>query len=450
MMKVSSWVTLLGLIALTVAVAMSSAGAEQGGRDHEQSHFLPANGAGGTRLSFSDYLGMILERNPALQASVHVWASAQEKPKAVSSLPDPQLGFRYYVQEVETRVGPQKQALGLTQRFPWKGKRKLAGKLAGASAKQAGEHHEALRRRLFEEFKQGFAEYFYIHKAIELVRMESELLKELESVVTIRYMAGSAGYTEMLRIQVEMDRLEDRVKSLKDLARPVLAALNAILDRPPVTQVELPETLASWIPERQVAASDAWLTNVDENNPELRAITFQAEEAAQAVSLARKNFFPDVTVGVEWINTGSSAMPNVEDNGKDPIILTFGVNLPVWRGKYRAEAAMAEQKRMAAMRQREDEENRLVAELEMVLYGYHDGLRKIALYRETIIPKARESLEVTRKAFESNESEYLDLIDVERTLFEFELAYVRAVADTVKALASAERITGEALLLTGE
>jgi outer membrane protein TolC len=449
-MKVSSWVPLVGLIALTVAVSMSSAGAEQGARDHEQSHLLPSNGRGGARLSFSDYLGMILERNPALQASVHAWASAREKSKTVSSLPDPQLGFRYYVQEVETRVGPQKQALGLTQRFPWKGKRKLAGKLAEASANQAGEHHEALRRRLFEEFKQGFAEYFYIHKAIELVRMESELLKELESVVTIRYMAGSAGYTEMLRIQVEMDRLEDRVKSLKDLARPVLAALNAMLDRPPETSVVLPETLASWIPDRQVAASDACLTNVDENNPELRAFAFQAEEAGQAASLARKNFFPDVTVGVEWINTGSSTMPNVEDNGKDPIILTFGVNLPVWRGKYRAETAMAEQKRMAAMRQREDQENRLVAELEMVLYGYHDGLRKIALYRETIIPKARESLEVTRKAFESNESEYLDLIDVERTLFEFELAYVRAVADTVKALASAERITGEALLLTGE
>jgi outer membrane protein TolC len=148
-----------------------------------------------------------------------------------------------------------------------------------------------------------------------------------------------------------------------------------------------------------------------------------------------------VGIGLDYVFTEDSGMGGA-DSGKDPIVAMFSVSLPLARSKYRAAEREARAERAAAVSERADRENNLAAELQEALYGFRDAERKIGLYRDTLLPMARQSIEVARQSFEAGKADFLDLIEAQRTLLEFELSHARALADRVVALAGIEMLVG--------
>ncbi len=53
--------------------------------------------------------------------------------------------------------------------------------------------------------------------------------------------------------------------------------------------------------------------------------------AKSRVELAKKKFWPDVGVGLDWIQTDEV---RAGDSGKDPVVLMISMNLPIWRESY--------------------------------------------------------------------------------------------------------------------
>ena len=98
---------------------------------------------------------------------------------------------------------------------------------------------------------------------------------------------------------------------------------------------------------------------------------------------------------------------------------------------------------MAALSERRDRENSLIVDLKMELYNFRDAERKIDLYRDTLVPKAKQSFTVIQKAFTAGKTDFLDVVDAERTLLEFELSYQRARANRAQRLAKLEELIGQ-------
>ena len=65
-----------------------------------------------------DYLIVAMQRNPGLRSAYYRWIADLKKSDYAGSLPDPMFNYSYFVESVETRVGPQKQRFGLHQSFP--------------------------------------------------------------------------------------------------------------------------------------------------------------------------------------------------------------------------------------------------------------------------------------------------------------------------------------------
>jgi hypothetical protein len=70
-----------------------------------------------TKESLDTYLKIAAENNPGLKAKFSDYMAAMEKVPQVGTLPDPQFAFGYFINPVETRLGPQKATLGLKQAF---------------------------------------------------------------------------------------------------------------------------------------------------------------------------------------------------------------------------------------------------------------------------------------------------------------------------------------------
>ena len=63
----------------------------------------------------------------------------------------------------------------------------------------------------------------------------------------------------------------------------------------------------------------------------------------------------------------------------------------------------------------------------------------------SLLPKARQSLEVTQKAYSAEKADFMDLVDAQETLLHFRLSRERSLADRAITLAKIEEITGREL-----
>lgn len=411
--------------------------------------FLLPAGKEAVAQELEGYIQEIRARNPAYQAAYQRWRVAKESIKIASSLPDPKVNLGFFVEEVETRVGPQKQRLGLSQAIPWKGKLALKGQRAEEMAHKAKMALGAVTLKLETDFKLLYAELFYTGRSISITLDHLELLKNLEAVITERYETNAAQYNDLIRIQIEIDALSDRLKTKEESSRPVASSMNAILGRPVERMLPYPSRLPVYaIPEK--IDPEQLAVRLPRQNPMLKGLDHQIAADRVSLDLAKKNIFPDFRVGLDWINTGSAINPGLPASGKDPLILSVGLNLPIWKRKYKAIDRAAASRVEASMKQRNDAQAHLHASLKRALFQLDDANRKIQLYRDLIIPKAEESLTVITSGFQTGESSYLDLIEAEKALLEFLLSLTRAQTNQLKAITAIEAVLGEAPFEKGE
>ncbi|MHC4150194.1 MAG: TolC family protein, partial [Planctomycetota bacterium] len=155
-------------------------------------------------LTLPDYLGYAERNNAALKSIFqHFIAAAQKVPQA-RALPDPKVTYSYFLDEVETRVGPQRQKFGIMQTFPWFGELEAQTDAASAAAKAASKRYEAEKLKLFYQVKDAFYEYAYLARAVAITSQNLELLKYFEEVARTKYMAAAGSHPDVIRAQVEL------------------------------------------------------------------------------------------------------------------------------------------------------------------------------------------------------------------------------------------------------
>lgn len=393
----------------------------------------------GDRTTLADCLSYAALNNPGLEAAFNRWKAALEKAAQANVLPDPRFSYSYFITEIETRVGPQRQKFTLSQTFPWFGELELRGDAAAAEAEAVRSQYEQEKLQLFFEVKESYYEYYYLSGAIAVTEETLLRLRSLEAVASSRYQSGTAPQTAVLRFQVDIGKMEDRLRGLRDLRGPTVAKLNAAMNR----RIEAPLPWPDELAQEAVTFSDEQLfIALRESNQELALLDQNIEKTKYEIALAQKSYYPDVSLGLMFIDTREAVMPT-EDSGDDPWAVTASIGLPINYGKYRAGEREARARHRAAVLQRKDRENNLSAELQLALYGFRDAQRRIDLYQNALIPKAQQSFNVIQQAFTVDRAQFLDVIDAVRTLLEFKLAYERARVDRGQKLAEIEMLTGK-------
>ncbi len=398
------------------------------------------------KSGLEDYLAYAAMNNPGLEAAFYRWRAALERGPQVRSLPDPMIRYSHFIRSVETRVGAQRAKIGVSQTVPWPGKLILAGQVADKAAQAARKRYEHVKLAVFFKVKNAYYEYWYLGRSVEITASNLQLVRNLERVARTRYKAAAAGHPDVIRAQMELGKLEDRLKSLRELRGPIVARLNAALNR--TSSAALPWPAQRPSAARLSEADQQAITGLRENNPELAALSFEVQRARKSVGLARQSYLPNFTFGLDYILTDEPDGPMpAQDRGKDPLAVSVGISLPLWPGKNRAAVREARARLRSAQLTRQDRENDLSARLKRVLFEVRDAERKIELYGETLTPKAEQALKATETAFRTGKADFLDLISAQRILLEFQLSRGRALSRHAQRLAELEMLIGREVQL---
>jgi len=390
----------------------------------------------------ADYLLYASLNNAELKAKFEQWKAALEQIPQAKALDDPKFTYSYFIEEVETRVGPQQQKFGIMQVFPWFGKIQARTDLAAAKAQAARQGYETTKLNLFRQVKAAFYEFAYLATAIDIAKHNLELLQHFEEVARTKYRTATAIHPDIIRAQVELAKIEDILKSLEQLREPTVARLNSVLNRPIDAKLAWPEKSR---PENVPLDRRHIVQALKRANPELAELSWEIQAAKSSVELAKKKFYPDIGVGLDWIQTDGAVSPGVRGSGDDPVILMFSMNIPLWQDKYKAAERQAKANVRKIQEQRTDTENKILSRAFEVLYDIEDSQRKTHLYGDVLASKAQELVQASETAYKAGTIDFLSLIDAQRMLLKYELDYERALTNNQQKLAELEMLIGTEL-----
>lgn len=388
------------------------------------------------------HLLLALSRNQELRSRYRKYDALRAGIDAASALPDPRLGYTEFIEPVETRVGPQERVLSLTQAVPWFGSLGLRGEMKRRQSEAARAQFLGEALAVIADVKKAWYDLGYLDEAIRITGEHRRLLEAWERAAQARYTAGTGRYADLVKAQVELGILDDSLARWQDRHRPLTAVLDALLDREPTATAVIVATAG--LPD-ELPATESLVSLMLANNPALAVWDHRAQQSRDAVDLAGKSGLPSFQLGVNWIGTGPARMDGVTDSGKDAWSATLAVSLPIWRGKIASRKAEAAGGVQSALALRRSAANDLRASLAEALFQFRDARRRAVLYRSTLLPKGRQAQDAARSAYESGDGGFLDLVDAQRRLLEFELTAARAGFDALTQAARIEKLIATSL-----
>jgi outer membrane protein TolC len=385
-----------------------------------------------------EYIQFALEQNPEIQAARKRMESFAYQVPVVASLQDPMFNVTALPEPMQTAAGQQELILSASQKLHWFGKLDTRASVAEAQTNVARAQLAAAELATIEKVKRAYYELYFIQQAITVTETEQRLLGEIRAVANTRYKTGRTSQQDVLRADLEISNVENELIQLRQRLESGQARLARVLHVAPQSRLlalcQLPPEQAprdlEWLQRQAVLA-----------RPELHAQLAAIERDQEAVELARLDYKPDVTLGMSWIDIADAGLSPVA-NGRDAFLLTAGVNLPVYRKRLDASVRSAEAKAVSSAREYDSLRDGTLEEVTDLFAQAKSQQELLKLFHEDILPKARQTLEVSSRAYNVGEVDFLQLIDNWRQLLRYELTYRRLEASLRQTLAELERVVG--------
>lgn len=394
-----------------------------------------------TALSLEDLLREALRNNPVLRADRLSAEALRARRHQVTALPDPFASVSYQPFPVFTARGFQRSQWRIEQDVPFPGKRGLRGEIADYAADAARYGADAFARDLVLGVSQAYYELYRTQEQQRLIEAFREQLSGFVTSATARYEVGEGTQQDILKAQLErntLDRLELNLAQRKRSAAQTLAHLlsrpdaTALLDK--TVHVERPEALLPEADARSLALAQ---------RPQVHALESGVQQAQSQIALARKAFLPDFTFGLTYFDIGESDLTPTM-TGRDALAVQVMVKIPLWQGKLRSNLEEARLRRRENEARLQDLQTEIQAQTSDLISQLGIEQRTLILYEETLIPQAETTLEASLSAYTTGETDFINLLDSERMLFNLRMGYQDSLARYLKMTAALERALGTA------
>ena len=396
-----------------------------------------ADQAAQSSLALPDLIPEALARNPELVAARKQWEAATNRIAQARSLDDPTLFVELFNAPKTFNVTQtQNSIFGLSQSFPFPGKLALKGDVASRSADMMGQSVRAKERELIARLKQIYYDLFLADKAIQIHHEQINLLKQFFDIANAKFRAGKGAQVDVLKAQVELSVLHEKLPVLEQRRQTAQAMLNTLLDQDPRFPLASPQPPHEG--RFNLDFEDLYRAAATARS-ELKAAELAVQRNEQSRALAQRQYYPD-------FNLSFRRFQNYQADDGFGAYVAMSIPFSPWtKPKYDAAVQEAAAASAAARANLHTLEN-------MTRFQIHDLLAKVraswevaVLYRTTVLPQAELGVEAARVGYQVGKSNFLDLLDADRAWRGFQLEYYRALVEREQRLAELEQVIGSDL-----
>ncbi|MEQ9289590.1 MAG: TolC family protein [Cyclobacteriaceae bacterium] len=387
------------------------------------------------------YLKIAAENNPELKSIFNSYLATLERIPQARALPDPTVMFNIFASPVETRVGAQNAGISLSQAFPWFGQLKSQEQAVAMLAKARFEAFEDAKNQLFFDVRSTYYDLYVLQAAISITDENVRLLESFKQLANVRLESNTGSAVDLLRVEMDLDELNNQLLYLEDSRDPIQARFNELLNLEEPIPINVPDTLNTLAFDE---GKNVLLDSIITHNPTLKGFDYEMSALDAEVDVAQKMGLPSFNLGLSYINISPRTdVADFSGNGKDALIFPqVGVRIPLYRGKYRAMVKEKELLKTSVENRKESRENKLETALEQSWRDYADAQRRVGLYNR-LIAYATQSLDILVAQYTTAGADFEEVLRMERQLLRYELELEKARADQNTFVAYINYITGK-------
>jgi cobalt-zinc-cadmium efflux system outer membrane protein len=373
--------------------------------------------------------------HPAIKAEAQMIESKRARIAQVKSLPDPTVGVGWMGNvrpfSVQHLDPSSYRGMNAMQEFPYPGKLKLRGEIAKKDVEAEQSNLEASRRQVRADVKSAYYELWAVDQALTITQKNKDLLEKLARIAEEKYKVGKGLQQDVIRSQLEVSRILQTSTILNQRRRTLAAKLNSLLLRPsdtpigplaPVQKTELNYSLEE-LTEKGVA-----------NSSEIRRQEQLIEQSQYAVTLARKDYYPDFRVGYDY-----QQRPGLPDMHG----FNVGINVPIfYKKKQREEVREAAFAVESGKQSREAIRTALLFQVKEQHLQVKASDELLVLYTRALVPQSALALESSMASYQTGAFDFESLISNFTSVLEYEVNYYQELANYQKAIVNLEQITG--------
>ena len=421
---------LFGCVAITTSVAQ-----QQQPNANAQVEVSKPSTEPNSSQGLQDLIDEALKKNPGVQSALRQVEALRHRVSQVKTLPDPQVsvGWAGNITPFSVQKGDpsSNRAVIVSQMLPYPGKLKLQGEMADREAQAAWWDYEAARRKLVADVKSAYYDYFAASKAVEITQKDKDLLQKLSSIADARYRVGKTAQQDVLRSQVEISLLQQRLTVFEQQQKTAQARLNTLLFRDPESPLPSP---ASFEPAKIGHSLDELYTLAREQDTGLQREQRMIERNQYAVNLAQKNYRPDFGVG--YMYQQRPDMPDMHG-------FTVTANIPIfYRTKQREAVREQTEQLVSAQRSKENRQTELFFAVKQQYLLAKSSEELLKLYSQAVVPQSSLALESSMASYQVGTVDFLTILTNFTVVLDYEVSYYRELANYQMALANLEPLVG--------
>ncbi len=376
-----------------------------------------------------------LQKNPGVQSALRQVDALRHRVPQAKTLPDPtvSVGWAGNIAPFSVQNGDpsSNRAIAANQGIPYPGKLKLRGEIADREAEAARWDYEAARRKLVADVKSAYYDYFAAAKAVEITEKNKDLLQKLSSIAEARYRVGKGIQQDVLRSQVEISLLRQRLTVFEQQRGTAQVRLNTLLFRDPEAPLPPP---ASFEPAKIGHSLDELYTLAREQDTGLQREQRMIERNQYAVNLAQKDYRPDFNVG--YMYQQRPDMPDMHG-------FTVTANIPIFYRTKQREAVREQTEQLASsQRSKENRQTELSFAVKQQYLLAKSSEQLLKLYSQAIVPQSSLALESSMASYQVGAVDFLTILTNFTVVLDYEVSYYRELANYQMALANLEPLVG--------
>lgn len=390
-------------------------------------------------LAIEEAEQLALEAEPGREAMLARAEALAEQSVAAGQLPDPQFRIGMGNFPIEsggfTTEGMTQAQLGIRQAFPPGKTRALRTERYLTLGTQMQRTAAAREREVRMHVRQAWLRVFYWQQAQTIATDSRRYFEHLVTVTRSLYSVGSRNQQDLLRAELELSRLDDRLFGINTS----LGQARAMLSEWVGTAASLPvgTDLPVWI---QPPPLPNLLEGLSQH-PRLLAAQSLISAQRTGVSLAEQQYKPDWAVDVGY-GYRDGALPTGAPRS-DFLSVMLTVDVPLFRDKRQDRAvAAARKEQRAATQDLEQLRRQLESELRGSYVRWEDLNRQVALYERTIVPQADDRAEAALLAYESESSDFDDVMRGQIDVLDIRVQLERLKAERAQSYAILANLGG--------
>ncbi|WP_456416671.1 TolC family protein [Thiolapillus sp.] len=390
---------------------------------------VPTAAGEGIWLDLPESERIALENDPLLKAGLARFEALEADAIADGQLPDPKLRTGLYnlpLDDFDLRREPATQLrLGIQQAFP-RGDTLLYKSRKTRAQASAQRHRVQLeRKRILRDVRKTFLAIYYQVEAAKIIRSSRKLFESLTEITRVQYGSGGSSQQDVLRAELELSRLDDRMTRIQASEERARARLSRWLGQ------------AAWRPVQPAMPAlpeppaEEDIEEILQRHPKIRLLSATIEAHQHAVAVSKEQYKPGWTLGAEYrMRFGD----NPDDSRRaDMGAVMLMVDVPLFMEKRQDQRLLAGQKRAdAAVLERANSWRKLRENLAIETANKKRLAERIQRYEERLLKEAEENAKAALQAYQSGTLEFTGLMRARITELDIRLQALKLRVDLLK------------------